>query len=72
MSSEKLDEVKSYLDLHYLAKGFIQASSASYSSLVLFNKKPSGRIRFYINYQRLNTIIKKNRYLIPLIEETLV
>ena len=43
MSPEELDAVKRYLDSH-LAKGFIQASSASYSSPVLFVKKPGGGI----------------------------
>ena len=70
MSPEELDAVKRYLDSH-LAKGFIQASSASYSSPVLFVKKPGGGIQFCVDYRRLNTITKKDRYLIPLIEETL-
>ena len=39
MSSEELNVVKRYLDFH-LAKEFIQASLASYSSPVLFVKKP--------------------------------
>ena len=39
MSPEELDAVKRYLNSH-LAKGFIQASLASYSLLVLFIKKP--------------------------------
>ena len=70
MSPQELDVVKHYLNL-YLAKGFIQASSDSYSSPVLFVKKPGGRIRFCVDYQRLNAINKKDRYPIPLIEETL-
>ena len=70
MSPEKLDIVKRYLDSH-LAKGFIQASSASYFSPVFFVKKPGGGIRFCIDYRRLNAITKKDRYPIPLIEETL-
>ena len=70
MSPEELDAVKRYLDSH-LAKGFIQASSASYSSPVLFVKKPRGGIRFCVDYRRLNAITKKDRYPIPLIEETL-
>ena len=61
MSSEELDAVKRYLD-SYLANGFIQASSASYSSPVLFIKKPGGGIRFCVDYQRLNAITKKDRY----------
>ena len=43
MSPKELDAVKRYLDSH-LAKGFIQASLASYSSPVLFVKKPEGGI----------------------------
>ena len=70
MSPEELDAIKRYLDSH-LAKGFIQASSASYSSPVLFVKKPGGGIQFCVDYRRLNAITKKDRYPIPLIEETL-
>ena len=70
MSPEELDAIKRYLDSH-LAKGFIQASLASYSSPVLFVKKPGGGIRFCVDYRRLNAITKKDRYPIPLIEETL-
>ena len=70
MSPEKLDAIKIYLDSH-LAKEFIQASSASYSLPVLFVKKSEGGIRFCIDYKRLNTITKKDRYPIPLIEEIL-
>ena len=43
----------------------------SYSLPILFVKKPKKRIRFCVNYKRLNAIIKKNRYLISLIKETL-
>ena len=48
MSPQELDAVKYYLNLH-LAKRFIQASSASYSSPVLFVKKPGRRIRFCVD-----------------------
>ena len=40
-------------------------------SPVLFVKKPSRGIQFYVDYRRLNAITKKDRYPIPLIEETL-
>ena len=70
MASEKLDAIKQYFDSH-LNNNFIQASSAFYSSPVLFIKKPEGEIRFYVDYKRLNIITKKDCYLIPLIKETL-
>ncbi len=70
MSPKELDAVKRYLNSH-LVKRFIQASSASYSLPVLFVKKPRGEIRFCVDYRRLNAITNKNRYPIPLIEETL-
>ena len=38
---------------------------------ILFVKKPGGGIRFCVDYKRLNAITKKDRYPIPLIEETL-
>lgn len=65
-----LNAVKCYLNSH-LAKRFIQASSASYSFSNFFIKKLGWRIRFYVDYQRLNAIIKKNHYLILFIEKTL-
>jgi hypothetical protein len=54
-----------------LQKGFIKHSSAPFASPILFVKKPSGGLRFYINYQRLNNITKKDRYPLPLLDETL-
>jgi hypothetical protein len=37
----------------------------------LFAKKSGGGLRFCVDYRGFNAIIRKNRYLIPLIEETL-
>lgn len=44
---------------------------ASYFLLLLFVKKPGRKIWFYIDYKKLNTISKKDHYLISIIEETL-
>jgi hypothetical protein len=55
-----------------LSKGFIRASLFPIVFLVLFAKKPSGELYFYVDYRALNTIIIKNRYPLPLIQETLV
>jgi hypothetical protein len=38
---------------------------------MLFVKKPSGGLRFYIDYQKLNALTRKDRYPLPLIDETL-
>ncbi len=58
MSSKELNTVKLYFNSH-LTKGFIQASSASYSLSVLFVKKPESGIRLCVDYKRLNAITKK-------------
>ena len=70
MFSKELNTVKWYLDF-YLAKRFIQTSLISYSLPIFFVKKPERRIQFYVDYRKLNTITKKDYYLIPLIEEIL-
>ena len=43
-----------------LSKGFIRASSSPIAAPVIFVKKPSGSLRFYIDYQALNAITIKN------------
>ena len=70
MSQEELVAVKKYLEEN-LAKGFIEASSAPYAAPILFVRKKDGSLRFCVDYRRLNGITKKNRYPLPLIEETL-
>ena len=70
MSLKQLELVKAYLENH-LKKGFIVLSDASYASPVLFAKKPEEGWHFCVDYQKLNAIIKKDRYPLPLIEETL-
>jgi hypothetical protein len=49
---------RTLLDL--LDKGFIRASSSPARSLVLFVRKPGGRLRFYVDYRALNAIMKKD------------
>jgi len=70
MSSYKLQKIKEYLKEN-LKKKFITFSKASFASLILFVKKKDDSLRFCVNYQKLNALIKKNRYLILLIDEVL-
>jgi len=70
MSDYKLQKIKNYLTEH-LNKDFISSSSASYASLILFVKKKDDSLRFCVNYRKLNALIKRNRYFLSLIDETL-
>jgi hypothetical protein len=70
MSRNELEVLRKYL-VDNLAKGFIRASSSPVSSPVIFVKKPNGGLRFCVDYRALNAITVKNRYPIPLIQETL-
>src|SRR5437879_9110276 len=54
-----------------LSKGFIRASRSPVASSIIFVKKPGGGLRFCVDYRKLNEITVKNRYPIPLIQETL-
>ena len=51
-------------------KGFIYINNSLIGALVLFAKK-KGDLRFYMDYQDLNDITSKDRYLLLLIKETL-
>lgn len=54
-----------------LKKGFIEDSSAPFASPILFVKKHDGSLRFCIDFRKLNNITRKDRYPLPLIDETL-
>ena len=66
----KLEQIKKYLNEH-LKKEFIVFNYASFISFILFIKKSNEGLRFYVNYRKLNAIIKRNRYFILLINEIL-
>lgn len=53
------------------AKKWIRPSSSSGGAPVLFVKKPSGGLRFCVDYRALNAITKRDRYPLPLITETM-
>jgi hypothetical protein len=70
LSEDELLLIKKYLKEHF-DKEFIESSTASYASLILFAKKSDNELRFCVNYRKLNAIIKKNRYSILFIAETI-
>jgi len=70
MSTEELLATKEYL-LKNLYKRFIEYSHVPFTTPVLFIKKADSRLRFYIDFRKLNNLTRKDRYLLPLIDKTL-
>ncbi len=70
MSSHKLQKIKEYLEEN-LKKKFITLSKASFALSILFVEKKDDSLRFCMNYWKLNALIKRDRYLILLIDEVL-
>lgn len=70
MSVDELRVLRKWLNDN-LKKGFIRPSTSPAASPVLFAKKPGGGLRFCVDYRGLNAITIKNRYLLPLLHETL-
>ena len=66
---EKLDLLRDTL-YEYLNRGFIMPNKTTYTLPVLFTPRLNGGWRFYVDYRKLNRIIKKDKYLSPLINET--
>ena len=70
MSQNELEALQVFLKEN-LEKGFIRPSSSPARAPVLFVKKKDGTLRLCVDYRGLNEITVKNRYPLPLIEETL-
>jgi Reverse transcriptase (RNA-dependent DNA polymerase) len=71
MSHTELSALKSFLEEN-LAKGFIRPSSSPAGAPVLFMKKADGILRLCVDYRGLNAGTVKNRYPLPLVQETLM
>ena len=71
ISEHKFEQIKKYLNEH-LKIGFIVSNYTLFALFVLFIEKPNEGLRFYVNYKKLNAIIKRNRYFILLINEILI
>ena len=66
----ELETLQTYIKTN-LANSFIQPSKSPAGALILFVCKPDGSLRLCVNYQGLNNLTIKNRYLLPLIGEFL-
>lgn len=70
MSREELLVLRKTLQ-ELLDKNFIRISNSPAAAPVLFARKPGGGLRFCTDYRALNAISRKDRYPLPLINETL-
>jgi len=71
MSRTELQTLKEWLEEN-LSKGFIRASSSPAASPILFVKKTDGSLRLCVDYRGRNEGTIKNRYPLPLLQETLM
>ena len=70
LSTEKLETTQKYITEN-LSKGFIKPSNALQAAPILFAIKGDGSLRFYVDYQKLNAISKRDQYPLLLINKTL-
>jgi hypothetical protein len=68
LSERELETLRKYIEKN-LAKGYIRPSKSSAKYSMLFVPKKDGKLRIYVNYKKLNDIIIKDRYTLPLIYE---
>ena len=70
LSEQELQVLREYIDTH-LKRGWIRPSTSSAGAPILFVKKKDGGLRLCVDYRGLNAITLKNRYPLPLIQESL-
>ena len=66
----ELETLKIYIETN-LANGFIRPSKLPAGASILFVEKPDGSFYLCVDYRGLNNLTIKNRYLLPLIGESL-
>jgi hypothetical protein len=67
MTLTEQTEMDTFLE-EALATGRIRQSKLPLGAPVFFIKKKDGKLRFVQDYRALNAITRKNRYLLPLID----
>ncbi len=66
----ELETLKAYIK-NNLASGFIWPSKSPTGTPILFDKKPDGSLRLFVDYRGLNNLTIKNWYPLPLVGESL-
>ena len=66
LSPHRREEVKQLLS-EMLARGVIEPSSSPWASLVVLVQKKDGSTRFYVDYRKLNQVMRKDAYPLPCI-----
>ncbi len=69
LSPVELETWKTYIKTH-LKTRFIRPSKSPAGAPILFYKKPDGRLRLCVDSQGFNNLTIKNRYPLPLIDES--
>ncbi len=67
----KLEILKTYIQ-NNLANSFIRPFKSPIGVLILFDKKPDGSLRLYVDYRGLNNLIIKNWYPLSLVRESVM
>ena len=70
LSQTKVGALHEFLDEN-LHIGFIRLSKAGHRAPILFVKKKDGSLRLCVDFHRLNHIMKKDHYPLPLISDLL-
>ncbi|SMR42505.1 unnamed protein product [Zymoseptoria tritici ST99CH_1E4] len=70
LSGQEEDALKKWVD-DMLAKNMIRPATSEAAAPVIVVRKPGGGLRVCIDYRALNAVTVKNRYPIPLVQDTL-
>ncbi|MBW0511373.1 hypothetical protein O181_051088 [Austropuccinia psidii MF-1] len=64
LSKQELNTLRAHISEN-VEKGFIRPSSSSTGAPVLFVKKKDGGLRLCVDYRKLNSVTRKNKYPVP-------
>jgi hypothetical protein len=70
LTDTKLEVLKAYITEN-LDKGFIEPSYTPFAAPILFVRKANGQLRLCVDYRKLNVVTVKDRFPLPLIDETI-